>query len=257
MEYIVNLLPDPNLWWVICVCAVLIGFTKTSFAAVGTIVVPIMALAFGAKASTGLLLPILCLADLGAIIYYRRSCSWSHLVRLLGWAVAGLFVGIAVDHFIPSSGFRYLLAFSILISVAVLGMNQMKERRSKAGEPTESKPRGWLLGAYGVLGGFATMIGNAAGPIMSIYLLSVKMPKLYFVGTSAWFFMAINYIKMPLQIWVWDNIHYDSLLIGLAMVPFIAIGSVVGVYLVKVVPEELYRKMVIWITLFSALILLL
>lgn len=231
-------------------CAILIGFTKSSFAAVGTIVVPIMALAFGAKPSTGLLLPILCLADLGAIIYYRRSCSWSHLIKLLGWAVVGLFVGIAVDHFIPSAWFRYLLAFSILISVAVLVINQMKSRSE------ECTHRPWLLAAYGVVGGFATMIGNAAGPIMSVYLLSVKMPKMMFVGTSAWFFMAINYIKMPLQIWVWDNIHYDSIIIGLCMIPFIAIGSVVGIYLVRAVPEEVYRKLVIWITLASALVLL-
>ncbi len=250
MEYIINLLPDPSLWWVMILCAILIGFTKTSFAAIGTIVVPIMALTFGAKPSTGLLLPLLCLADLGAIIYYRRSCSWQHLFRLLIWAVVGLFVGIVVDHFIPSAWFRYLLAFSILISVVVLLFNQMKRSSS------ESRPKGWLLGTYGVVGGFATMIGNAAGPIMSVYLLSVNMPKLLFVGTSAWFFMAINYIKMPLQIWVWDNIHYDSILIGLCMIPFIAIGSILGIYVVKIVPEELYRKLVIWITLFSALILL-
>ncbi|MFI3264589.1 MAG: sulfite exporter TauE/SafE family protein [Rikenellaceae bacterium] len=250
MEYLINLLPDPSLWWVMILCAILIGFCKTSFAAIGTIVVPIMALAFGAKASTGLLLPILCLADLGAIIYYRKSCSWSHLVKLLSWAVVGLFVGIAVDHFIPSDWFSYLLSFSILISVFVLLANEMKKRK------VQTAQKGWVASMYGVMGGFATMIGNAAGPIMSVYLLSINMPKLLFVGTSAWFFMAINYIKIPLQIWVWDNIHYDSILIGFSMIPFIALGSVLGVILVKVVPEDFYRKMVIWITLFSALILL-
>ncbi|MFI3239255.1 MAG: sulfite exporter TauE/SafE family protein [Bacteroidales bacterium] len=251
MEYIINLLPDPALWWVMILCAVLIGFTKTSFAAIGTIVVPIMALAFGAKPSTGLLLPILCLADVGAIIYYRRSCSWNSLFKLLIWAVVGLFVGIFIDHFIPSAWFRYLLSFSILISVVVLIFNEVKKRRDTS--TTKAK---WLLPVYGVMGGFATMIGNAAGPIMSVYLLSVKMPKMLFVGTSAWFFMAINYIKLPLQIWVWDNIHYDSIMIGLVMIPFIFIGSVLGIYLVKVVPESLFRKLVIWITLISALVLL-
>lgn len=252
MEQILNLLPDPNLWWVMVLCAVLIGFTKTSFAAIGTVVVPIMALAFGAKPSTGLLLPMLCLADLGAILYYRRSCSWQHLFRLLGWAVLGLLVGIVVDHFVPSIWFRYLLAFSILISVLVL---LFQEFRPKTAE-LQSTQKPWLLALYGIVGGFATMIGNAAGPIMSVYLLSVRMPKLLFVGTSAWFFMAINYIKMPLQIWVWDNIHCDALLSALLMIPFIAIGSFLGIYLVKVVPESLYRKLVIWITLASALLLL-
>lgn len=249
-EYVVNLLPDPGLWWVVILCAVLIGFCKTSFAVVGTAVVPIMALAFGAKPSTGLLLPILCLADIGAIIYYRRSCSWYHLVRLLGWAIVGLFVGIVVDHFVPLSMFRYLLAFSIFISVIVLMFNEMNKRS------VEKPQKRWVLSTYGVMGGFATMIGNAAGPILSVYLLSIKMPKLLFVGTSAWFYMLLNYTKIPLQIWVWDNIHYDSIIIGLAMIPFILIGLVIGVYTVKLVPDELYRKLVIWITLLSALVLL-
>lgn len=249
MENIINLLPNPSLWWVLIVCAILIGFCKTSFAAIGTIVVPIMALAFGAKPSTGLILPILCLADLGAIIYYRRSCSWNHLFKLLIWAVIGLFVGIAVDYLIPSGWFKYLLAFSIFISVAALVINEMKGNSA-------SLQKGWVLPTYGVMGGFATMIGNAAGPIMSVYMLSAKMPKLVFVGTSAWFFMAINYIKLPLQIWVWDNITYTSVLIGVIMIPFILIGSILGIYLVKVVPEELYRKIVIWITLISALVLI-
>lgn len=250
MDYIINLLPDPSLWWVMIISAVLIGFTKTGFAGLGSIVVSIMALAFGAKPSTGLLLPILCIADVAAIIYYRRSCSWRHLFRLLGWAVVGLFVGILIDYLLPSSWFKYLLAFSIFISVIVLAVNEAKKHKSEIAQ------KNWVLAIYGVVGGFATMIGNAAGPIMSVYLLSVRMPKMFFVGTSAWFFMSINYIKLPLQIWVWDNIHMDSVIIGLVMIPFILIGSALGIYVVKKVPEELYRKIVIGITLISALVLI-
>ncbi len=250
-EDIVNLLPEAHLWWVLIGCSVLIGFCKTGIAVAGTIVVPIMAFAFGARESTGLLLPLLCLADLGAIIYYRRSCSWHHLFRLLGWAVVGLFVGIAIDYVVPLSMYKYLLAFAIMISVVVLLVNELKKRKS------EDKPqKKWVLAGYGVLGGFATMIANAAGPILSVYLLSIKMPKLLFVGTSAWFFMLLNYTKLPLQIWVWDNIDYKSLLAGLVMLPFIALGWLLGVWLVKRIPENVYRHLVIWITLASAIVML-
>lgn len=251
VETVINLLPDPRLWWVLIGCSILVGFCKTGIAVVGTAVVPIMALAFGARPSTGLLLPLLCLADLGAIIYYRRSCSWYHLVRLLGWAVVGLFVGIAIDHFVPLSMFRYLLAFSIMISVVVLLFNELRKR--KGGDAPQ---KGWVLAMYGVMGGFATMIANAAGPIMSVYLLSIKMPKMLFVGTSAWFYMLLNYTKLPLQIWVWDNIHYDAILAGLLMIPFIAFGSFLGVVMIKKLPENLYRHLVIWITLASAVMML-
>ncbi len=250
VESIINLLPDPRLWWVLIGCSILIGFCKTGIAVVGTAVVPIMALAFGARPSTGLLLPLLCIADLGAIIYYRRSCSWHHLFRLLAWAIVGLFVGIAIDHFVPLSMFRYLLAFSIMISVVVLLLNEIKKRKD------DTPQKKWVLAMYGIMGGFATMIANAAGPIMSVYLLSIKMPKMLFVGTSAWFFMLLNYTKLPLQIWVWDNIHYDALLAGIVMIPFIALGSWLGISLIKQLPEKLYRHLVIWITLASAIIML-
>ena len=251
MEYILNLLPSSYLWVVMIICAILIGFTKTCFSGIGTIVVVILAISFGAKPSTGLLLPMLCIADIGAIVYYRRSCSWRHLFRLLIWAVVGLFIGIGIDYFVPTKGFKYLIAASIFISAIVLLFNEVRQKKSDT-----VVHKSWVLAIYGMLGGFATMVGNAAGPILSVYLLSVKMPKYLFVGTSAWFFMAINYIKMPLQIWAWDNIQTDSILIGLVMIPFIAIGSALGIYVVKVVPESVFRKAVIWITLFSAIVLM-
>ncbi|MFI3288349.1 MAG: sulfite exporter TauE/SafE family protein [Rikenellaceae bacterium] len=251
LEAIVNLLPEAHLWWVMLGCAILVGFCKTGITVVGTAVVPIMAFAFGARESTGLLLPLLCIADLGAIIYYRRSCSWHHLFRLLIWAIVGLFVGIGVDYFVPLSLFKYLISFSIMISVVVLLVGEYNKRKA-----TQSTPKNWVLASYGVAGGFATMIGNAAGPILSVYLLSIKMPKMLFVGTSAWFFMLLNYSKLPLQIWVWDNIHWDSVLAALVMIPFIALGWWLGALLVKRVPEKLYRQLVIWITLLSAVIML-
>ncbi len=251
LESIINLFPDPRLWLVLIGCSIMVGFCKTGIAVGGTTVVPIMALAFGARPSTGLLLPLLCIADLGAIIYYRRSCSWYHLFRLLGWAIVGLFVGIVIDHFVPLALFKYLIAFSIMLSVVVLLLNEWRRRTGDAPQ------RGWVLAIYGVVGGFATMVGNAAGPIMSVYLLSIKMPKMMFVGTSAWFFMLLNYTKLPLQIWVWDNIHYDSILAAVVMIPFIALGSWIGVVVIKKLPEKLYRHLVIWITLASAVIMLL
>ncbi len=251
IENIINLLPDPSLWWVLIGCSILVGFSKTGVAVAGMTVVPIMAVVFGARPSTGLLLPLLCIADLGAIIYYRRSCSWYHLFRLLGWAIVGLFAGIVIDHFVPLEMFKYLIAFSIMISVVVLLLNELRKHQG------DTPQKGWVMAAYGVIGGFATMIANAAGPILSVYLLSIKMPKMLFVGTNAWFFMMLNYTKLPLQIWVWDNIHLDSLLAALVMIPFIALGSWIGVTFIKKIPENVYHKIVIWATLGSAIVILL
>lgn len=100
------------------------------------------------------------------------------------------------------------------------------------------------------------MIGNAAGPVMAVYLLSMKLPKLSFVGTSAWFFLIVNYLKIPLQVFVWDNITVKSLSLNLTTVPFILVGCILGVWLVKRFPEGSYRKFIIAMTVISTILLL-
>ena len=100
------------------------------------------------------------------------------------------------------------------------------------------------------------MIGNAAGPIMAVYLLSMHMPKYAFVGTSAWFFLIVNLLKVPLQIFAWNNITVNSFTLDLIMLPCIGLGAWAGIKLVKVLPEQKYRRMIIWLTILSTALLL-
>jgi len=106
------------------------------------------------------------------------------------------------------------------------------------------------------MGGFTTMIGNAAGPVMAIYLLSVKMPKYNFVGTNAWFFLVVNYLKIPIQVFAWDNITLSSLMLDACTIPFIIIGGVLGIILVKKLPEKGFRYFTTAVTCLSVLMLL-
>ena len=100
------------------------------------------------------------------------------------------------------------------------------------------------------------MIGNAAGPVMAISLLSMNLPKLSFVGTSAWFFLIVNYLKIPLQIFFWDNISQASISADLICIPFIFLGAFCGILFVKKIPEESYKKFIFYMTLISSLALL-
>ena len=100
------------------------------------------------------------------------------------------------------------------------------------------------------------MIGNVAGPVFAIYLLAMHLPKNSFIGTSAWFFMIINFTKFPLQLFVWDNINAETLMIDLVTLPAIAVGAFVGFKAVKIIPEQIYRGAVIVITAISAFLLL-
>ena len=237
-------------WAILLAAGLLIGMSKTGFQGINTPTIPLLALAFGAKESTGVILSMLCMADLIAVVYYRRNAQWKYILKLLPYAVAGFFLAIGVERYIPAEQFRYLMASCIFAGLLFMFWQQRGNREA----PVTGK--WWYSPLFGLAGGFTTMIGNAAGPVMAIYLLSVKLPKYAFVGTSAWFFLIVNYLKLPLQIWVWDNISWQSLAVDLVALPFIVLGAVIGIRLVKKLPEKGYRKMIVWLTVIATAMLL-
>lgn len=232
-------------------CATLIGMSKTGIQGINAISIPLMAIAFGAKESTGVILPMLCFADLIAVVYYRRDAVWSYVFKLLPSAVAGFFVAVLVDKIIPQGEFKHLMAFCIFLGLAVMFWTE--SGGAKSARLISSR---WYAPAFGVMGGFTTMIGNAAGPVMAVYLLSVRLPKLAFVGTNAWFFLMVNYLKLPIQIFVWDNISLGSIAVDAVGIPFIFAGAVVGVWFVKKLPEKGYRWFIIAMTVASTIAML-
>ncbi len=223
--------------------------SKTGISGLGTIVVPVLAVIFGAKPSTGILLPMLCCADLFAVSYYRRSANRKYIIRLLPWTLVGFAAAIFTDRLVPDKGFKILIGICILAGLFVMFWN---ERR---GKDAAVSSEWWFTGLFGIAGGFSTMIGNAAGPIMSVFLLSVRLPKESFVGTAAWFFMIVNFLKLPLQYFVWHNITVESLKFNLLLLPAIAAGAWLGIVFVKKISEKNYRLTVYILTLVSALML--
>jgi len=95
-----------------------------------------------------------------------------------------------------------------------------------------------------------------AGPVFAIYLLAMHLPKNNFIGTTAWFFLIINFSKFPLHIFVWKTINWNSLSLNIVLLPAIAIGAILGIWLVKKVSDKMYRTAVIVITALSAFLLL-
>jgi uncharacterized membrane protein YfcA len=244
------LVQSPWAWCVLFLAALFIGMSKTGIQGINMLTIPLMALMFGAKPSTGLILPMLCFSDLLAVMYYRRTAEWKYIFRLLPSAVAGFAVALAVDKFVPPAEFKHLLSGCLLFVIGIMLWSERGNRENKL------TGRWWYGPAFGLLGGFTTMIGNAAGPVMAIYLLSVKLPKYSFVGTSAWFFLVVNYLKIPLQAFAWHNITASSLLLNLYTVPFMIAGAAIGIYIVKRLPEKGFRRFITVVTVLSVLMLL-
>lgn len=243
---------SPYHWGLLFFCALLIGMSKTGIQGINTISIPLMAIAFGAKESTGIILPMLCIADLFAVAYYRRNAKWEYVFKLLPAAIIGFFAAIAVDRFMPETAFKYLMAFCIFGGLIVMYWNSKNRQNAEklASSPVYSS-------AFGFAGGFSTMIGNAAGPVMAVYMLSANLPKLAFVGTNAWFFLTVNYLKIPLQIFAWDNIRLSFFYLNLICIPFILFGALLGVLFIKIVPEKFFRIFIVASTVISTFAMLL
>ena len=237
-------------WFAISIAALSIGMSKTGVQAIMLMIVPLMAMAFGAKESTGVILPMLCMADIIAVAYYKRIADWKVVAKLLPTAILGFFLAIGVDNMIPNGQFRQLMGWTLMLALIVMIWSEI------FGKENRWMKKWWYAAIFGLLGGFTTMIGNAAGPVMSVYLLSMRKEKMEYIGINAWFFLVVNLLKVPLQAFVWDNITWDSLQLNLVMLPVIGIGSLIGIRVVKLLPEKIFRRFIQIVTILSVILMI-
>lgn len=241
-----------SLWqwiWMI-LSAFLIGLSKTSISGFSMPVIPIIASVFGGKESTGIMLPMLIMGDIFALYYYNRHANLKDIKKLLPSALVGIILGAVVGNFINDTQFKLFIAISVLLCLALLIYIERKGDNFKI-------PKGmWFYSFIGVVAGFTSMIGNAAGPIFSVYLLAMGFKKENFLGTTAWFFFIINLSKLPLQMIFWNNITVKSVMLDFTMLPAIALGAFLGVVIIKRIKEKPFRVLIIVMTAFAAIRLL-
>ena len=237
-------------WVLSIVSGMVIGMSKAGLTGLTLMFIPLMALSFGGKASTGILLPMLCVGDIFAVAWYRRHAEWRYLLKLLPSAVVGIGVGVAVGGGLSDDSFRLLLGGIIMV---LLGMMIWQDVYKKE---THYPQAWWFAVLAGLAAGFTTMIGNAAGAITSIYLLSMRLPKNAFIGTAAWFFLVVNLLKVPPQVIFWKNISASTLMFDAIMIPAIAVGTAIGIIAAGRIPEKAYRVFVMVMTGVAGLLLL-
>lgn len=239
-----------NSSWVLAfIAALILGISKSGIKGIAIIIVTLMALAFGAKESTGLIVPLLIVGDIFAVIYYNRHAQWKYILRFLPWMILGVLIGAKIGKDLDEKTFKYGMAIIILGSV--LMMYWWDQRKSKQ-VPTHLA----FAGSMGVLAGITTMIGNLAGAFSNIFFLAMRLPKNEFIGTAAWLFFIVNVFKLPFHIFIWKTITPETLLINMKLVPAILIGLFIGVRLVKIIKDDFYRKMILILTAIGALLIL-
>ena len=232
------------------VIALVTGMAKAGLSGIGIAIVPALALIFGARESTGVLLPMLITADIMAVVYYRSHAVWRHILRILPWVALGILIAVITGKMINENQFRIVLLSVVWIMLILMVLNDL--RKKKGGEIPENQI---FASSMGLAGGFATMIGNSAGPVFTLYFLAMRLTKNEFIGTGAWLYLIMNTSKLPLHIFIWKTISVNSIILNLVAIPVIALGIFAGIYIVKLFPEKVYRYFVIITTIISSVFL--
>jgi len=237
-------------WILIILSAFIIGLSKAGLKGIDMMNVTIMAIVFGGKASTGIVLPLLCAADVMAVIYYHRHAQWNHFWKLVPWMAAGILLGVYIGKDLDEALFRKIMAVIIILTVALM---LVLELRKNITIPTNKT----FVAGMGLISGFATMIGNLAGAFSNIYFLALRMVKNDFIGTAAWVFLVMNFFKLPFQVFYWKNITAASLTTDLYLIPVLVAGFWAGIKIVSVMKNDNYRKVVIILTIIGAVFIFL
>lgn len=245
---------DFGTWqWSLLILATLgIGFSKSGFSGVSLLHVVIFAALFGAKVSTGILLPLLIVGDLCSMAVFGKRVQWKYLSKLLPPTMIGVVLGTILMNYLSEAAFRPLVGLIILSLAALQGYRMW--RPDALQQIPHSRSFAWCLG---LLAGLATMMANAAGPIVALYLLAVALPKLELVGTSAWLFLIINLFKIPFSMFALDLINLQTLWINLWLIPFVPVGLLLGAWCLHRIPQRLFNGLLLVFTMVAALRLLL
>jgi len=208
--------------------------------------ITIMAIVLGSKSSTGVVLPLLCVADFLAVVYYRRHVNWSHFRKLAPWIAAGILIGVLAGQDMNELYFKKVMAVIIVLAVIIMIFLEVKKSLVL---PSNK----FFAAALGLVAGITTMLGNLGGSFANIYFLAMRFPKNDFIGTAAWLFFFVNLFKLPFQFFFWNNMNVSTLSTDLVLIPSLLLGFWAGIKIVAVIHDDGYRKIVIVMTLIGAI----
>jgi uncharacterized membrane protein YfcA len=235
--------------WALAVTgALLVGVSKTGIAGLGMLFVVIFAQILPAKQATGIVLPLLICGDVMAVASYRQHTRWQHLWRLFPWTGAGVLLGYLALGRINDHQARWLIG-AIVLGLLALHLVRRSRRApvAVAGAADAPAQPAWFAPVIGVLAGFTTLVANAAGPLMVIYLLAMQLPKMEFVGTGAVFFLLLNSFKVPFMLNL-GLITRDSLAINLTLAPAVLVGAWIGRRVLQHINQRWFENVALFLS---------
>ena len=233
-------------WCLMIIAAAGIGISKSGLSGLSMVHVLVFASIFGGRLSTGIVLPMLIFGDICAIRAYGQHANWKHVKRMMPPAIVGVLTGWLWMHWLDESVYKPLIG-SIIFGLTILQIVRLWRSEWQANLPHSV----WFAWAMGFTVGMTTMLANAAGPVFGLYLLALSIPKLEFVGTSAWFFLMLNVFKVPFS-WTLGLIDLQTLGLNALLCPMIFVGMILGKAIVKRLPQKIFDSLILAFTAIAA-----
>jgi uncharacterized protein len=234
-----------------------VGLSKTAIPGAGLLATPLVAEVFTGRAVPGAALLILLAADLFAVRWYRESTRWDLLGPLVVWVALGFAAGAAFFVAIGTADRPLEVAIAVILLVMV-GLQLLRlARRSPPVTPTTS-----AAAIYGTIGGFTTFVSNNAGPVLNSYLLRLGLDKHELIGTSAWFYFAVNMAKIPIYLTLGavasggSFFTTDALRFAALGLPGVLVGVYTGRAVFPRLPQGVFQLLVLGLATVAAVRLL-
>jgi uncharacterized protein len=248
------LINDPLLWIFAALGAFMVGVSKAGITGLSILSIALFNHVFpSSKQASGLVLPLLIFGDFVAVFSYRKHTQWRYLWRLFPWTAMGVVLGYLTLGRISDHTARIMVGW-IIVSLVVLSY-----WRRYVSTPSEQPTAAihWSVGAaIGMTAGFITLVANAAGPLMAVYLVAMRLPKMEYVGTAAVFFMLLNLFKVPFMVDL-GLITTQSFGFNLALAPAVLLGALAGRWLLVRVNQNLFEQLVLLLSAIGGILLIL
>ena len=251
-------------WILLAAGAVFTGLGKGGLPGAGNLTVAIFALVYedldiqgGVALSVGILLPILISADIAAVGIYRRHADWKYIARLLPFFVIGILAGWIVFDYFQARGelLKTMIGWILLVMTGLHFLRKWQKRHDAEHVHDPEKPHHLSLPLgilFGLLGGIATMLANAAGPVAQLYLLAMALPKYSFIGTAAWLFLIVNVFKVPFMVDL-GIINTSWIQVSIFLMPFAIAATCFAPVIVKRINQKVFETLLWAFVIFAGI----
>jgi uncharacterized protein len=237
------IITDPLFYALAIPAVIALGLSKGGFAGVGQMATPLLALVMPPLEAAAIFLPIMAVQDWSAVWVYRKEWDGRILAIMIPGALVGTVLAAWLAAYISNAGVRVFIGVTSIVFVGYSVYGMVRQARKPTRDGTVAGGLFW-----GVLSGFTSTLCQAGGPPYQVYVLSQKLPKMNFVGTTAIYFAVLNAAKVPPYLAL-GQFSFEGFGTSLVLLPLALLTNQLGFWLVRRTPQELFYKITLGIML--------